>query len=127
MRRSTVPSCGTGIGALNSSTFISIAMASYNGGRFIGRQLQSFANQSLLPSQLVICDDGSSDDTVAIVEEFAARAPFDVQLVINPERLGYNRNFAKAIGLCTGDLIFLSDQDDECAVRGATEPLGDRQ
>jgi glycosyltransferase involved in cell wall biosynthesis len=113
MRRSTVPSCGTGIGALNSSTFISIAMASYNGGRFIGRQLQSFANQSLLPSQLVICDDGSSDDTVAIVEEFAARAPFDVQLVINPERLGYNRNFAKAIGLCTGDLIFLSDQDDE--------------
>jgi glycosyltransferase involved in cell wall biosynthesis len=88
-------------------------MASYNGGRFIGRQLQSFADQSLLPHELVICDDGSNDDTLAIVEEFAAGAPFDVKLVRNPERLGYNRNFAKAIGLCSGDLIFLSDQDDE--------------
>lgn len=91
---------------------ISIAMAAYNGGRFIAEQLESFAGQSRLPDELVICDDGSTDDTMAIVERFAAGAAFPVRLYRNPENLGFNHNFARALSLCEGDLLLISDQDD---------------
>jgi glycosyltransferase involved in cell wall biosynthesis len=98
---------------LDTGARISIAMASYNGAAYISRQLDSIANQRVLPDELVVCDDHSTDNTVAIVEEFAAGAKFQVRVVRNAERLGYNRNFAKAIGLCHGEIIFVSDQDDE--------------
>jgi glycosyltransferase involved in cell wall biosynthesis len=91
---------------------ISIAMASYNGERFIREQLDSYAAQSRLPDQLIICDDGSIDRTIPIVEEFAASAPFPVIISRNSRNLGYSRNFARALTLCDGDIIFLSDQDD---------------
>lgn len=91
---------------------ISIALASYNGARFIGEQLESFAAQTLKPDEVVICDDGSTDDTFSVVESFARRSAFPVHFHANSERLGYTRNFERAISLCTGDIIFLSDQDD---------------
>lgn len=93
-------------------TRISIAMATCNGERFIREQLDSFAAQTRLPDQLVICDDDSTDRTVTIAEKFAAGAPFAVAISRNPKRLGYSDNFARAISLCDGDIIFLSDQDD---------------
>jgi glycosyltransferase involved in cell wall biosynthesis len=91
---------------------VSIALATYNGEPFIREQLDSFAAQSRLPEQLIICDDGSNDRTVAIAEAFAASAPFPAAITRNPKRLGYSDNFARAISLCDGDVIFLSDQDD---------------
>ena len=91
---------------------ISVAMASYNGARFIAAQLQSFADQSLKPDEVVICDDGSTDETAAIVAEFAATAPFAIRFQRNPERLGYSRNFEGAVLQCRGEIVFLSDQDD---------------
>lgn len=91
---------------------ISIAMASYNGGRHIGEQLRSFGSQTRLPDQLVVCDDGSTDETIAIIAAFAAAAPFEVVIHRNEANLGYAKNFLGAIRHCTGDLIFLSDQDD---------------
>lgn len=91
---------------------ISVAMATYNGARYLSEQLASFAAQTRLPDELVVCDDGSTDGTPALVDAFAAHAPFAVRLHRNPANLGYNRNFAQVIGLCTGDTIFVSDQDD---------------
>jgi glycosyltransferase involved in cell wall biosynthesis len=91
---------------------ISIALATYNGGRYLRDQLDSFANQSLLPDELVACDDGSSDNTLAILEDFAATAPFSVHIHRNERNLGYPANFGKALSLTAGDLVFLSDQDD---------------
>lgn len=93
-------------------TTISIAMATYNGERFIAEQLESLAAQTHLPTELVVCDDGSSDGTLAIVEAFAREAPFPVRVIRNEKNLGYIRNFEKALSLCTGEIIFLSDQDD---------------
>jgi len=87
-------------------------MCTYNGSRFLPEQLASIAAQSRLPDELVICDDGSSDGTAEIIEEFARTAPFPVRLILNIQNLGSTKNFEKAIGLCTGDLIALSDQDD---------------
>ncbi len=91
---------------------VSIAMCTYNGQRFLAQQLQSFLDQTVQPDELVVCDDVSSDDSVAVVEAFAARAPFAVRVFRNPQNLGYIRNFEQAIAQCTGDLVFLCDQDD---------------
>ncbi len=91
---------------------ISVALCTYNGQRFLHEQLQSLLDQTVRPDELVVCDDGSSDDSVAVVEAFAAHAPFAVRLVRNSQNLGYIRNFEQAISLCTGDLVFLCDQDD---------------
>lgn len=91
---------------------ISIALCTYNGARFLRAQLDSFARQDRLPDEVVVCDDGSSDSTIEVVESFAAQAPFPVRLYRNSENLGSTRNFAKAIELCQGDVIALSDQDD---------------
>jgi hypothetical protein len=91
---------------------ISVAMATYNGARFLPEQLASIAAQTLLPAELVVTDDGSSDNTLAIVRAFAETAPFPVRIHRNPVNLGFRGNFMHAIGLCSSELIALCDQDD---------------
>jgi glycosyltransferase involved in cell wall biosynthesis len=91
---------------------ISVAMATYNGASYIREQLESFVHQSRRPDELVITDDGSVDGTVNIIRDFALCAPFQLKVHINGKRLGYTHNFARALSLCSGDLIFISDQDD---------------
>lgn len=91
---------------------ISVALCTYNGEEYLGEQLESILQQTRKPDELVICDDRSSDSTWSILEEFAKQAPFKVRLVRNDSNLGSTENFAKAIGLCDGDIIFMSDQDD---------------
>ncbi|HST51642.1 MAG TPA: glycosyltransferase family 2 protein [Pyrinomonadaceae bacterium] len=90
----------------------SVAMCTYNGGRFVGEQLESIAAQTLAPSELVVCDDRSTDETVRVVEHFATSAPFPVRLLVNERNLGSTKNFARALSLCEGDIVALSDQDD---------------
>jgi len=97
---------------VSTGSKISIAMAVYNGDRFIGEQLESFVRQTRLPDELVVSDNASTDRTVEIVRDFARRAPFKVRLVINDRNLGAAKNFERAITECTGDVIFLSDCDD---------------
>lgn len=91
---------------------ISIAMATYNGSQYIREQLQSFVDQTLQPDELIVTDDCSSDQTEAIVREFALTAPFKVEFHRNEKNLGYCGNFNAALMRSTGDLVFLSDQDD---------------
>jgi glycosyltransferase involved in cell wall biosynthesis len=91
---------------------ISVALCAYQAERFLLEQLESIAAQSRLPDELVVCDDGSTDGTVAIIERFAANAAFPVTLHVNVTRLGSSRNFEQAIGHCQGDVIALSDHDD---------------
>ncbi len=91
---------------------LSVAMCTYNGEKFLGEQLASFAAQERLPDELVICDDGSTDATVQIAEAFAKEAPFLTRVYRNPANLGYTRNFIQAVEFCSGEVIALSDQDD---------------
>lgn len=91
---------------------ISVALATYNGATYLDEQLQSIAAQTRCPDELVVCDDGSTDDTVAIVRRFAAAAPFDVRLEIGGQNLGAAGNFSRAVASCRGDVIALCDQDD---------------
>lgn len=87
-------------------------MCTYNGVRFLEEQLRSILKQTRPVDEIVVCDDGSKDGTVALVERFAERYPDKIRLIRNPVNLGYTRNFEKAICNCSGDVIFLSDQDD---------------
>jgi len=91
---------------------ISVAMCTYNGESYIQQQLESFANQSRKPDEIVVCDDASKDATVAILKKFAETAPFLVRVLQNKKNLGSTQNFVRAIHLCEGDMIALSDQDD---------------
>lgn len=91
---------------------ISVAMTAYNGEKFLKEQLDSIIKQSRQVDQLVVCDDGSKDGTVGLINEFSLTAPFPVKVVINEKNLGSTKNFEKAISLCEGDIIILCDQDD---------------
>jgi glycosyltransferase involved in cell wall biosynthesis len=91
---------------------ISVALTTYNGARFLQEQLQSIADQSSLPDQLIIVDDRSSDETKDIIETFARKARFPVDVRVNGTTLGSTRNFQTAVELCSGDVIVLCDQDD---------------
>jgi glycosyltransferase involved in cell wall biosynthesis len=94
---------------------ISVAMCTFNGSHYLQEQLESIALQSRLPCELVVCDDRSTDDTLAILKQFQLEAPFAVKVIQNSQRLGSTRNFDQAIGLARGGLIALCDQDDRWA------------
>jgi glycosyltransferase involved in cell wall biosynthesis len=91
---------------------VSIAMTTYNRAAHLQEQLDSLAAQQLLPAELVVGDDGSTDDTLNILERFARIAPFPVRIHRNPQRLGYRANFMNVVRLCTSPLISFCDQDD---------------
>ena len=91
---------------------ISVAMCTYNGERFLAQQLVSIAQQSRPPDELVVCDDGSTDRTVAMIREFAVSVRYPVRVFENEHNLGVAANFERAIRLCEGNLIALADQDD---------------
>jgi glycosyltransferase involved in cell wall biosynthesis len=95
-----------------SARKVSIALATYNGAAYLPAQLESLLSQTRLPDELVVGDDNSRDDTVALIEQFAGRAPFPVRITVNKPGLGPADNFGTALARCTGDVIFLSDQDD---------------
>lgn len=91
---------------------VSIAMATFNGQKYIQRQLDSLAAQTQIPEELVISDDGSTDNTLKIVETFARTAPFPVNIYRNDDTLGFRKNFMHAASLCRSELISFCDQDD---------------
>lgn len=91
---------------------ISVVLCTYNGENFIKQQIQSILSQSILPDELIIFDDCSEDCTIDIVNNFADRYPSIIKVYCNKKNIGFIKNFEKAIKLSTGDIIFLSDQDD---------------
>ncbi|RYE15085.1 MAG: glycosyltransferase [Rickettsiales bacterium] len=95
-----------------SKEIISVALCTYNGEAFLNYQLESIINQSQLVNEIVICDDGSSDLTKEILVTFQKKYPLIVKTYFNENSLGVLKNFEKAIKLCSGNIIFLSDQDD---------------
>lgn len=91
---------------------VSIALATYQGEAYLSEQLQSFLSQTRLPDELCVSDDGSSDGTVRIIEDFRRRAPFPVKLSSVSGWVGSDKNFEKALLGCSGEFILFSDQDD---------------
>jgi glycosyltransferase involved in cell wall biosynthesis len=87
-------------------------MCTYEGERHLEEQLESLAQQTHPPDQIVIRDDGSSDRSLELLAGFRTRASCPVDITVNPVRLGYTKNFERAISQCRGDFVLLCDQDD---------------
>ncbi len=92
---------------------LSVALCTCNGGLYIKEQLESIARQILPINEIIICDDKSTDETISIAKIFqSCHQELNIQIYQNEENLGVVKNFEKAISKCSGDIIFLSDQDD---------------
>lgn len=89
---------------------VSVAMATYNGEKFVLTQIQSIISQLALNDQLVISDNGSTDQTVKIIDE-NYHHDSRVELIFCQEK-GVIANFSYALSHCRNEIIFLSDQDD---------------
>ena len=87
---------------------VSVAMATYNGERYLRRQIETVFMNLAPEDELVISDDGSTDQTLSIIQSFDDAR---IRLFSGPQK-GINANFSNAIAHCTGDYIFLCDQDD---------------
>lgn len=88
---------------------ISVAMATYNGEKYISQQLKSILNQSVIVDEIIVVDDNSDDKTIDIIKRL--NCP-QIRIYKNDKNLGYVENFYKAISLTRGKYVFLADQDD---------------
>lgn len=93
---------------------ISIAMALYNGEKYLEEQLLSILHQSQIPDEVVACDDSSNDATKQIFDAFVRNYGLEDKWKYykNEHSLGYSENFLHAAELCSGDVVFFADQDD---------------
>ena len=85
-------------------------MTTYNGAKYLKSQLDSILNQTVEVFEVVVCDDGSTDETLSILKDYSKRIKLSWH--VNAHNLGFVGNFEKAISLCTGEFIVLADQDD---------------
>lgn len=91
----------------------SVVMATYNGEKYIMKQLDSIKNQTLSPDEVIICDDCSTDKTVEIVQGYIKKNNLSNWILYkNDINQGFYNNFFNALKKSKGDIIYLSDQDD---------------
>ncbi|MBR2364155.1 MAG: glycosyltransferase [Lentisphaeria bacterium] len=91
---------------------ISIVIAAYCGEKYIVRQLESLFRQTVLPDEIIICDDSPDDALATLVKKTSQNAPCNIKYFKNEKQLGPTQNFAEGLRLASGDILFLCDQDD---------------
>lgn len=91
----------------------SVAIATYNGEKYIAEMIESILSQTNSVTELVISDDMSTDRTLEIVRKITDNRDLKIKILVNDERMGFAKNFEKALQHCTEDWIFLADQDDK--------------
>jgi glycosyltransferase involved in cell wall biosynthesis len=92
---------------------LSVAFIVYNGSNYMEQQLDSILNQTVKVDEIVVCEDNSTDNTKEILEKYNKANPGLFKILHNSQNLGSNKNAEKAIQHCNGDIVFLSDHDDE--------------
>ena len=91
---------------------VSVVLCTYQGARFLAEQLQSILAQTQRPDEIIVSDDASTDATVAIAEEMLRGSDIAYEIHVNTQNIGFRQNFAQAMQRASGDILFLSDQDD---------------
>ncbi len=92
---------------------VSVLMCTYNGDKYIEKQLYSICNQTVTPDEIVIVDDCSKDNTISIVKKIKEKnSNIEFKIINNKHNIGFIANFMNGLKHVNGDLIFLSDQDD---------------
>lgn len=90
---------------------ISIALATYNGEKYLRQQIDSILKQSYIDFEVIACDDCSTDNTWSILMEYCDLDK-RIKCYKNDKNIGYGGNFEKAMGICKGEYIAFCDQDD---------------
>lgn len=92
---------------------IDILLSTYNGALYIGQQIESIINQTCTDWILTIRDDGSTDNTVAVIESYAKLFPDKIRLLQdNSGNIGYKRSFEKLLSSSSNGYVMFCDQDD---------------
>ena len=86
---------------------VSVVLATYNGSEYVEAQLDSVVRQSRPPDEIVVYDDGSSDDTVARCERLLGAAQITHTIVRGSSNVGVSRAFSEAVRTTAGDVVFL--------------------
>ena len=102
----------------------SVILCTYNGEKYIYEQLNSIINQSVKVDEIIISDDCSKDKTLSIIENNFKNIKIDLKIYRNNSNIGFKKNFYRALNLCTGDIIFFSDQDDVWSYDKVEQVLG---
>ncbi|ARK09909.1 glycosyltransferase family 2 protein [Fibrella sp. ES10-3-2-2] len=89
---------------------VSIALATYNGQKYLEDLLASLVEQSYPIYEIIVCDDISDDNSIKILNKYKLHLP--IKIYVNEKKLGVIKNFQRAISLCTGDWVACCDQDD---------------
>lgn len=95
----------------SNKPLVSIALCTFNGEKYLYEQLKSIVNQDYPNLEIIIVDDKSTDKTLEIINLFS-QVNQNIKLFINETNIGFNRNFRKALKLCSAEYIAISDQDD---------------
>lgn len=91
---------------------VSVVLATYNGGKYLREQLESIFEQSDIPDELIVSDDGSKDETISILREFENKSPCMMKIYLRDAPLGFALNFSDSCLRAVGDVIVFCDQDD---------------
>lgn len=110
---------------LSAEPLVSILVSNYNYGRFIGESIQSVLDQTYPNIELIICDDGSTDGSVGIIEEYQQRDP-RVQL-IRKGNGGQASGFNAAFAASRGEIVSLLDSDDRFLLHKVERIVADFQ
>src|ERR1700760_3461305 len=95
---------------LSAQPLVSILVSNYNYAQYIGETIESALHQTYPNFELIICDDGSTDDSVRVIEQYQRKGP-RVQLIVK-ENGGQASGFNAAYAASRGELIALLDSDD---------------
>ena len=90
---------------------LSVIIPNYNHGRYIGRALESLLCQSVKPSEIIVIDDGSTDDSVAVISEFLGRSSI-VRLLKNETNRGVEASISRGLAQASGDCLYWTSSDD---------------
>lgn len=92
---------------------VSVVLTTYNGEKYLYELLDSLRNQTHKPEEVLICDDGSSDETCKMLLEYIEKYHLDGwKPIFNSPNKGWKKNFRDGIQLARNDLVFPCDQDD---------------
>src|SRR6476469_4151602 len=95
----------------DSSILVSIALATYNGEKYLQFLLDSLLAQTYHYLEIIAVDDRSTDKTVELLRQYSLLYPH-IKVYVNESNLGFIKNFEKAVSLCNGEYIAMCDQDD---------------
>lgn len=91
---------------------IAIVLCTYNGCEYIEDLFHSIAAQTVLPTEIIVCDDCSTDDTAATVKRLCRELALPLRFFQNERNIGFSASFFKAVSYARSEFIFFCDQDD---------------